>query len=253
MNVVIVEDEERAANRLQQLIKAVRPSFEVVAKLETVREAIAYNWDENGVKLVFLDIHLADGSSFEIFKSIQLDIPIIFTTAYDQYALDAFQVNSIDYLLKPIQEESLEEAIIKFEKRLGTNDSESEKLSQLIDLFQNKSQANLKNLLVHHKQKLIPVAVEEFAFFFIENGLVKGRTLKNELYILDQNLDELEQSIDSKIFYRANRQIIIRDKCISSIESYFNSRLLVSIHPAAPFEILISKAKAREFKEWVQG
>ncbi len=250
MNVLVIEDEERAANRLIQLLNQIAPGFNVYTNLQSIKEVVSFNWEETDISLIFMDIHLADGSCFEIFKHIDLDVPIIFTTAYDQYAIDAFKVNSVDYLLKPIQEKELNEAILKFQKK--TNKEQSIQLSELISLFQKEDRVSLKNLLVHHKQKLIPVPVDQFGYFYIENGLVKGLTLQNETYFLDQNLDDLENSLDSKLFYRANRQLIIRDQCVAGIEPYFNSRLLVHTSHHLPFEVIISKAKAREFKNWLQ-
>ncbi len=253
MKAVIIEDEERAANRLTQLLSEVDNKIEVIATMQTVREAVAYEWDEQHIDLIFLDIHLADGSSFEIFKQIDLDIPIIFTTAYDQYALDAFKVNSIDYLLKPITTETLSDALEKFHQRIIPAASSIDFDYFLQQLSIQSTKQYIRNLLVTYREKLIPVQVENFALFFIENTLVKGLSNKGELFILDQNLDELEQSLDPDLFYRANRQIILNDKTIVTIEPYFNSRLLVQTKPKAPFDILVSKAKARSFKNWVKG
>ena len=248
MKVVIVEDEERAANRLIKLVTGVKPDWEVTKVLQTIREAVLFDWEE--VDLAFFDIQLADGSSFEIFKQTKVNIPIIFVTAYDQYALEAFKVNSIDYLLKPVKEDDLKHAIDKFQDRAPSKQTDIESLLQTL---QEGPKKYMRNLLVHHKHKLVPMAVNDFAFFFIENGLVKGKTFDNQLYIIDQNLDELEAKLDSNLFYRASRQIILQDKSVAQIESYFNSRLMVTTQPECPAEIIVSKAKAREFKDWIRG
>ena len=175
MKALIVEDEERAANRLSQMLHEISTEVEIVDVIDTVRDAVSYNWRSNHIELIFLDIHLADGSSFEIFDQIDLDIPIIFTTAYDQYALEAFQVNSIDYLLKPIQIENLEEALQKFEKRV-IKQPQNQEFTQLLESLTKKNRSFVKNLLVQSHQKLVPVPVENFGCFYIENGLVKGKT-----------------------------------------------------------------------------
>ncbi|MEL6558908.1 MAG: LytTR family DNA-binding domain-containing protein [Bacteroidota bacterium] len=253
MKVAIVEDEERAANRLKQLLFEIDPTVEVIAEMETVREVVAYDWASSGVQLLFLDIHLADGSSFEIFEEVEIDLPVIFTTAYDQYALEAFQINSVDYLLKPIDSTKLRHAIEKWQKWYQNPEKilqpQLEKLMESLAGRKTYSQ----NLLVAQKHKLVPVAVSDFALFYIENGVVRGVTFDQQTYFPEQNMDELEAMLDSSLFYRANRQMILNQKSITGIESFFNSRLLVSTNPSIEEDILISKAKAREFKNWLKG
>lgn len=253
MKVAIVEDEERAANRLRQLLADIDDQITVVAEMETVREVIAFDWAGSDIQLIFLDIHLADGSSFEIFKQITLDLPIIFTTAYDQYALEAFQVNSLDYLLKPIDVGQLEKALEKWQKWYrNPGSAQPPAMDKLLEALAAK-QTYTRNLLVSHRQKLVPVAVDDFGLFYIENGVVRGLTFDQEAYFPEQNLDELEVMLDPARFYRANRQTILNHQCITGIESYFNSRLLISTRPAIDEDILVSKAKAREFKNWIKG
>ena len=253
MKVAIVEDEERAAYRLRQLLSETDPTIEVCAEMETVREVIAYDWEQSEAQLVFLDIQLADGSSFEIFKQISLDLPVIFTTAYDQYALEAFQVNSVDYLLKPIDGDKLEQALEKWKKWYHSAEAASPpNMDKLLEALAAKKTFT-RNLLVQHRQKLVPVEVERFAVFYIENGVVRGLTFGEEAYFPEQTLDELELLLDPAMFYRANRQTILHHQAVTGIESYFNSRLLVSTRPSISEDILVSKAKAREFKNWVKG
>ena len=253
MKVAIIEDEERAANRLRQLLLEVDEQIEVCAEMETVRDVIAYDWSNSGVQLIFLDIHLADGSSFEIFKQITLELPIIFTTAYDQYALEAFQVNSLDYLLKPIDADKLKRAIQKWQKWYSSPKEQSpQAIDKLLEALSAK-QIYPRNLLVSHRQKLVPISVGDFGIFYIENGVVRGLTFGKEAYFPEQNLDELEELLDPTKFYRANRQTIIHHNSITGIEPYFNSRLLVTTKPSISEDILVSKAKARDFKNWVKG
>ena len=253
MKVAIVEDEERAANRLRQLLKQIDDSIEVAVEMETVREVIAFDWENTDITLIFLDIHLADGSSFEIFEHVNIELPIIFTTAYDQYALEAFQVNSLDYLLKPVDEEKLTRALEKWKKWHQTPQSAPpQEIDRLLKYLANKKEYP-RNLLVVQKHKLVPVEVSRFAIFYIENGVVRGITFDQDAYFPEQTLDELEAILDPAIYYRANRQTILNHKSITGIESFFNSRLLISTSPAVEEDILVSKAKAREFKNWVKG
>lgn len=253
MKVAIVEDEERAVNRLKQLLFEVDPTVEVIAEMETVREVVAYDWANSDVQLLFLDIHLADGSSFEIFKDVQLDLPVIFTTAYHQYALEAFQINSVDYLLKPVDVKKLRNAMEKWRKwHQNPEKIFQPQLQKLMESLAGKK-AYSQNLLVAQKHKLIPVSVSEFAMFYIENSVVRGITFDQQTYFPEQNMDELEVMLDSSVFYRANRQMILNQKCITGIESFFNSRLLISTKPSIEEDIIISKAKAREFKNWLKG
>lgn len=253
MRVVIVEDEERAANRLKQLLNEVDNSIEVIAEMETVRDVVTFDWSSSAIELIFLDIHLADGSSFDIFHQISIEVPIIFTTAYDQYALEAFEVNSVDYLLKPIDPNKLKNAIHKWEKwQYKPNNRNTANLNSLIEQLSSKKEYT-RNLLVAHKHKLLPIPTEEFAIFYIDNSVIKGVTFAGQQYFPEQNLDELESVLDPKIFYRASRQFILHLNCIVGIESYFNSRLLINTNPQISEEILVSKAKAKEFKNWVKG
>jgi len=253
MKVAIIEDEERAANRLRQLLKDLDKEIEVVVEMETVREVISYDWADTDIRLIFLDIHLADGSSFDIFENISLELPVIFTTAYDQYALEAFQVNSLDYLLKPIVPDKLKIAVEKWEKwyQQPTKSNQPD-IDQLMKFLSGKKEYS-RNLLVSQKHKLVPVDVADFALFYIENGVVRGLTFDQEAYFPEQNMDELEATLDPEAFYRANRQMILNHKSIIGIESFFNSRLLISTRPAISEDVLISKAKARDFKNWVKG
>ncbi|MGB3469085.1 MAG: LytTR family DNA-binding domain-containing protein [Cyclobacteriaceae bacterium] len=253
MKVAIIEDEERAANRLKQLLKETDPELEVAAEMETIREVLAFDWQASSVRLIFLDIHLADGSSFEIFKELSIELPIIFTTAYDQYALEAFQVNSLDYLLKPIDKDKLSKALDKWKKWYAKpNEVIQPGLEKLLAALNIKKEYT-KNLLVQQKHRLVPVEIGDFALFMIENGIVRGITFDEQLYYPDQNMDELEAILNPQLFYRASRQIILNRRSIAGIESYFNSRLLVTTKPGIKDEILVSKAKAREFKSWVKG
>jgi two-component system LytT family response regulator len=203
--------------------------------------------------ILFLDIHLADGSAFDIFDRVKIDCPVIFTTAFDEYALKAFKVNSIDYLLKPIDINSVRKALEKYGKlaaRIGSSDTD---LQNLLTYF--KRNINYKNnFLVPVKgDKLIPLNTDDIAYFFIDYGTVKSISYENKTYNMDNTLDELEDMLNPEIFFRANRQFIISRKAIKDIDLWFNSRLSVNLKVSVPEKILVSKARVPEFRSWFAG
>ena len=255
MNVLIVEDEHGAAQNLKSILKDINRDITILAIVESITDAV--NWIENSAKpeLAFFDIKLADGTSFEIFEKIKIDFPVIFTTAYDQYAIQAFKVNSIDYILKPIQKEALEFALDKYQNiyksRVMLN---SDNLSKLIlELGLSKRKVNKKTFLIHYQDRIIPVAVSDFAYLFIRNTIVYAITFKKEKFVIDQKLDSIEEQISRDEFFRINRQYIVARKAIKEAARYFNGKLLVKASPALKEEILVSKAKVADFKNWLGG
>lgn len=251
MNVVIVEDEISASEQLEYLIKSINPDINVIKVLETVKSSIAYFFKPIDIDLIFMDIHLADGLSFEIFDHIELDIPIIFTTAYNEYALKAFKVNSIDYLLKPIQKEELINALKKFDNISQPKLLNSKHFEDVLQMIQRQNKTYKANYLISHRDELIPLQVEDIAFFYIDTGLVKVVTFANKEYVIDKKLEDLENELSPKEFDRANRQYIINRKAIQKIKIYFGGKLIVNTNPANKERIVISKAKATQFKNWV--
>ncbi|WP_339651117.1 LytTR family DNA-binding domain-containing protein [uncultured Maribacter sp.] len=251
MKVIIVEDELAASDNLSYLLAKINPNIEVIAILDTVTATVDYfSKPHNGV-LVFMDIHLADGISFEIFDQVEINIPIIFTTAYDQYALKAFKVNSIDYLLKPIDEEELSDAIDQFNEQNKQKGIDNLQIENLLQLIQTKPSNFKQTFLVGQGDQLLPVKTSDIAYFFIDTGVVKAVTDHNKSYTLDVKLEEIEEALDPAIFFRANRQFIVRRDAIASIKFHFNSKLLVEVQPPCSERIVVSKAKASEFKNWV--
>lgn len=254
MNVIIVEDELAASDNLSYMLSKINPDIEVIAILDTVKATVEYFSKPHKGVLVFMDIHLADGISFEIFDQVAITIPVIFTTAYDQYALKAFKVNSIDYLLKPIDEEELEDALGQFgvqQQQKGMDDSQMQSLLQLI---QTKPSGTYKQtFLVGMGDRLVPIKTENIAYFFIDTGVVKAVTTQDKSFSLDIKMEEIEEALDPTLFYRANRQFIIRRDAILDIKYYFNSKLLVSLQPNCQEQVVISKAKATDFKKWMDS
>lgn len=247
--VVIVEDETAAAVNLRSMLKTIVPDVEVLTVLESVEEAVEYFSAEVEADVVFMDIHLADGDSFRIFKSVDIAIPIIFTTAYDEYALEAFKVNSIDYLLKPFKEEDLQRALDKLQRLTSSERDESrERVTKMVADAHNDS---LQTLLVRYKDKIIPVAMEDVAFFYTYAERVTLTTLDGKTYPVDKTLETLTQQLDSVKFYRANRQFIISRRAVKDIAVWFGSRLALNLTIETPERIIISKARVPEFKRWL--
>lgn len=253
MKVVIVEDEIAASENLVYLLRAIDKNIEVIKFLDSVTSSIAFFSQPHDAQLVFMDIHLADGLSFEIFDKVAIDAPVIFTTAYDQYTLKAFKVNSIDYLLKPIDEEELSEALNQFKTQKTEKKQPGSQMEGLLDLIKSQNKSYKTTFLVNQRDQLIPLKTEKIAFFHIDTGVIKAVTSDNQSFLLDTKLDDIEHELDPNNFYRVNRQFIIHRDAITTIKYYFNGKLIVSINPAHKERIIVSKAKATEFKKWMDS
>ena len=254
MKVVIIEDESIAIRKLKKLISEINPEIEIIAELESVYDA--KKWFQSNsiskIDLLFSDIQLSDGLSFEILEKIDLKLPIIFTTAFDEYALKAFKLNGVDYLLKPIQKEELKQAIDKFEstKKLYSQNQLID-IQLLINQFKHSS-IKFPNFISYQKDKLIPIVCENVAYFYIQNLIVYAVIDKTE-YVLDETMDEIEKRLPSQLFFRANRQFIIQKKYILNAEIYFNNRLILRLIVKTPEDIIISREKTSLFKNWLIG
>ena len=249
--VVIVEDETAAVVNLRSMLATVVGDVEVVAVLESVDEAVVFFRGDVAADVVFMDIHLADGDSFRIFRSVEIDIPIIFTTAYDEYALEAFKVNSIDYLLKPFKEEDLRRAIDKLSRLTNTERKEqSDNRKRLTDEAQTQA---LQTMLIRYKDKIIPVKIEDVAYFYTSEERVTLTTLIGESYQVEKTLEALSQQLPSDQFFRANRQFIVARTAVKDIAVWFGSRLSLNLVVDTPERIIISKARVPEFKQWLQS
>lgn len=254
-HLLIIEDEERAASQLAAMIRQQWPEASFAPVLDSIAEAKAYLTTRPPIDLVFLDINLSDGLSFDIFNGLQLDIPIIFTTAYDQYALQAFELNSIDYLLKPIRPEKLAHALEKYQ-RLESRRQMVPGLAALAGLQEllQTNRSYKKNFLIPWKDRLLPVPVCDMAWFELKNGLVYGTTLQKASYVLEEkSLDELTEVLPPGNFYRVNRQFLVNRQAIREVQFYFNGRLWVNILPPPAEKVLISKARAGHFRDWLKN
>ena len=254
--VLIIEDETAAAVNLQAILCKVLPQHEVITILESVEEAVEFFEDESqpSPDLVFLDIHLADGESFRIFDKVEITSPIIFTTAYDEYALRAFKVNSIDYILKPIKEDDLKRAIEKLSLLSGAERSEySSRVKEMAEVQREERGENQHVFLVHYKDKIIPLSIEDVAYFYTSNEKVTATTYSGEKYQVDRTLELLQSSLPVNNFFRANRQFIVSREAVKDIVVWFGSRLALNLKVETPEKIIISKARAPEFKQWLMS
>jgi two-component system, LytTR family, response regulator LytT len=261
MNVFIIEDEELAVRKLTRLLLEVDPSLRVVGTAPSVRGSVQW-LEENGPgrpaapDLILMDIELADGQSFEIFDHMAITVPVIFTTSYDEYALRAFKVNSIDYLLKPIKRHELEASLEKYRKlnkNITPDHAQQISIEALVQqLREQVAPADYRRrFLVRHLSQWVPVEVSEIAYFNSEAGVTLFRTVANQKFTLDYTLDELETMLDPKQFFRANRQYIVNINSVQQIHPYFNNKLKITLKPVTDDEVLVSRERATEFKVWM--
>lgn len=249
MNVLIVEDEKLSAEHLSNLILKLEPSFQIVYISESVKRTIAFLESGASVDLIFMDIHLADGISFEIFGKVKSTAPIIFTTAFDEYAIKAFKVNSIDYLLKPIGKQELKDAIEKF-KNIKSKESLVPTL-QLEDVF-NIIKKNYKSrFLVKSGEQIQSVPVAEIAFLKAEDGIVLLVNKEGKRFALDQSLDALENLFDPNAFFRISRKVIVSMDAINKIVPHLNSRLKIFLDHMDEEDGIVSRERVGEFKLWL--
>ena len=249
MRVVIIEDETAAAQNLTVALRKVCPNVEILATIDTVVDSIDFFSTEQQIDLVFMDIHLADGASFRIFDKATIDTPIIFTTAYDQYAIEAFKVNSIDYLLKPINERELTRAIEKWQRL--TSADRKEYTSRVDEAVAQRQQAEAQVFLVHFRDKIIPLHSHDIAFLHTFEERVTAYCHNGDKYQVDFTLEALQGKLPNNNFFRANRQFIISRKAVKDISVWFGSRLTVNLTLETPERIIIPKARVHEFKEWL--
>lgn len=252
MKIVIIEDEQLTANELAKTILAIEPEAKIITKLNSVGNATAWFKENDRPDLIFSDIQLGDGLSFEIFKNAQISTPVIFCTAYDEYALNAFKANGIDYVLKPFDEEAIGKALAKYKGLEKQFSGSSLKLENIRELFEAKGKEQKGSILVYYRDKILPVRVEDIALFFIENELTHIVTLDQRNFTINKRLDELEK-IAGPNFYRANRQYLINRKAVKEASKYFDRDLSLTL--TIPFHetIKINKVKVVDFLEWLSS
>ena len=251
MRAVIIEDEQPTALRLQKLINELDPTIQVMAMLDSIKASISWFETNPLPDLIFQDIHLADGSGFEIYKSVKIDVPVIFTTAYDQYAIDAFDVNSIDYLLKPINRAQLKNSLEKLKRLSDSRDKKQVDYEALADLLNPKKYQN--RFMVRYGQKIKVVSTEDIAYFYTLQGNNFFTTFQKNEYPSDFSLDKLEGMLDPALFFRINRQIIININSIHEMYAYSKSRVKIELNPPCDFETIASTERSGNFKSWLAG
>lgn len=250
MTTIIIEDEKPAARLLQRKLEKLNIAIEVL--LHSVEEAVDWFSNNQHPELIFLDIQLSDGLSFEIFEKVEIKSAVIFTTAYDEYALRAFKLNSIDYLLKPIDEDDLEIAVAKFNMRAPKQETVQLDFEQIKKMLTNPFEKNYKKrFTVKIGQHLKVIAIDEIECFFSENKGTYIHTFDNRSYLIETTLELLEQELDPKNFYRVSRKFIVPLRAIKEIVIYSNSRLKVILPSYKEEEVIVSREKVSDFKDWI--
>lgn len=248
MRVLIVEDETSASENLTDILKDIDPGIEIMGYTESVQQTVRWLSAGNKPDLIFMDIHLSDGSSFAVFDKMSVETPIVFTTAYDEYAIDAFKVNSIDYLLKPVKQSDLERALDKF-SRLGRSDTD--RYIEMMKELASTRGSYKSRLLVPVKDKLLPVQVSDVSCFYTTNEATTIYLKNGQSYQCGWTLNQIMGSLDPNEFVRANKQFILSRSSIKNITIWFDSRLKIDIDVDVPERIYVSKNKAAEFKAWI--
>jgi two-component system, LytTR family, response regulator LytT len=250
MKVLIIEDELPAARRIEQLIRQQRPQVEILAVIDSITEAVKWFAQNPAPELILMDIHLADGLSFDIFQSINIQSMVIFTTAYDQYAIRAFKVNSIDYLLKPIDALELKNALDKYDQMRGnTANFDYSMLNGMLDNLKNRNYR--ERFLVKFGNAFTYIQAQEMRFCYAEDSLVFTRLADGKKYSLDHTLEQLEQLLSPTHFFRINRKILLHIDAVDKIHPYFNNRLKLELQPNPGFEIVVSRERVQDFKNWI--
>ncbi|OQP53529.1 LytR/AlgR family response regulator transcription factor [Niastella populi] len=252
MKIVIIEDEVKAAKSLAGLITQIKPGAEVVASLQSIESAVNYLSQNAAPDLIFMDIQLSDGVSFEIFKAVKINCPVVFCTAYGEYAMDAIKANGIDYILKPFSKEQLEQAF--------------EKVDNFKNFFQQNTQPNLdelikrlgiddgkKSFLVFKENKYVTIATDQIAYIYIKHDTTTIVTFQQQTYTLPQSIDQVQNQLSAKQFYRLNRQYLVNFSAIKEVEHYYGRKLLVKLVVPNADDLLLGKEKTTAFLQWLEN
>lgn len=253
MKVVIVEDELHNSRMLNGMIKSLRPDWEILASLETVKQSVEWFNNNEHPDLIFMDIQLTDGICFSIFDNVKIESMIIFTTAYDEYAIQAFKVNSIDYLLKPIKEEKLELSITKFERLFNntSEDNNQKSYDAILKAIKKGEKTYRKRFLISGSTSFFKIETQDIAYFYTVNRITFAVMYDKKEHIVDFTMEKLEEELDPDMFFRANRSQIINIDSIRKFESYFGGKLIVRLVDPFNEPVTISRLKASEFKNWL--
>ncbi|MFD0862055.1 LytR/AlgR family response regulator transcription factor [Sungkyunkwania multivorans] len=248
MQVLIIEDEPRAANQLQSMLKATGFEYQLLGIIDTVEDTVQWIQHHPSPELIFMDIQLADGLSFEVFQKVEVQAPIIFTTAFDQYAIQAFKVNSVDYLLKPIQKEDLRVALNKFSKTKGLRTVEPAILKELLNSMRMTNRR--EGILVKEGNSFVQIRLSDMLYAYSEDSITFGVT-KEKRYMINETIDQLFNSLDKERFYRINRGQIIAKNAIKRIAPYYNHRVKLTIGSPRDQEFIVSRDRTSDFKQWM--
>jgi DNA-binding LytR/AlgR family response regulator len=252
MTTLIIEDEEPAYRRLQKMMKELEPDHTLLNQIVSVSSAVKWFKENEAPDLIISDIQLSDGISFEIFKQVDIKCPIIFTTAYDQYAIEAFKVNSIDYLLKPVKKEELEKAVTKFKALTPATAAPAIDINKLLQSLQPATGTDYKKrFVVRYGEHIKTIDIEEVVYFYTEDKATFLCTKDARRFVVDFNLDTLDSILDPKAFFRINRQYIISIHSIAEMFAYSKSRVLIKLSPAAKHETIVSTERSADFKHWL--
>jgi len=249
MKTLLIEDEIPAARRLSKMVMAARPAANILDTLDSVEGSVRWLRTFPSPDLIFMDIQIADGLSFDIFKQVEITAPVVFTTAFDQYAVQAFKVSAVDYLLKPIDPKDLESALQKFEnQRFKYKPLDIEALSRLI-----KKESYKDRFLVKTGQQLTFLSTSDIAYFRSSDGLTQAHTISGKKFFVENTLEELETLLDPREFFRISRGLTVRLNAIQKIHPHLNGRLKLELLPASPEEVFVSRERAGDFKSWLGG
>lgn len=256
MKILIVEDEELAVKKLRKTLQVVEQDVEVVGEAESIRDTVRWLESNPAPDLILMDVELSDGQSFEIFNQVRIQTPVIFITSYDEYALKAFKVNSVDYLLKPVQREDLEAALAKYRELKLIYSNEPDQGGAEMDVLMKKlqqleSKEYRKRFLVKQGQKLVSVEVNEIAYFYSDGRLNFFKTSTNKKYVVDYTMDELGEMLDPRQYFRISRSFFISISSVVQIHEFQGSRLILDLVPEAEKEPIVSREKVSEFKLWM--
>ena len=252
MHVLLIEDEAPAARQLTRLLASLRPDWQILDVIDSVEAAVHWLRTFSRPDLLLMDIQLADGMSFDIFRQVTVTTPVIFTTAYDEFTLKAFKVNSVDYLLKPIEEDELAAALQKFETIHPTPaDALSPTLARLLAQLPTPQPACKERVVVKAGAQLLIIPVATLAYLYSDDGLTFGVDTSGKRHVLDYTIDEAAGFLAPAQFFRISRKVIVQVSAISRIHAYFNSRLKLDLQPGPAFEVIVSRERVAEFKAWL--
>jgi DNA-binding LytR/AlgR family response regulator len=255
MKVLIIEDEDSAASRLKNLINTIRPEVEILGVIDSISEALQWFSQNNLPNLIFMDIQVSDGLSFSIFDKININCPIIFTTAYNGYAIKAFEVNSIDYLLKPIYEDKLTKSFEKYDllSKLWAQEGFQSQFTSFLKTIKNNHGEYKTRFLIKKVDSLLVIPVHEIAWFIAESKEVFLVTRNNQYHAISDTIEKIEKQLDPKEFYRINRQYIVSINSVAKIYNYFNYKLKIELAPPSENIIILDRKKVGDFKKWLNG